>query len=73
MIFTVYLFRYSVTFFLVFLILAQNPKVDQINSFARVTQYFSSSSNTEVLLNNITWILILVFFGLTLFLAKIEI
>lgn len=73
MIFTVYLIRYSVIFFLVFLILVQNPKVDQSNSFTRVTQYFSSGSNTEMLLSNIIWILILVFFSLTLFLAKIEV
>ena len=69
----VYLVRYSIMLFLIFLILAQNPKVQQTNSFTRVTQYFSSSSNTEVLLNKITWIFILIFFGLTLFLAKIEI
>lgn len=73
MLFILQLVRYGAMVFLVFLILAQNPKVDGINTLAPTTRFFSNVRNTENLLENVTWFLILIFLISTTFLASTDI
>ena len=65
--------RYIVILVLLFLILVQNPRVDNINSLGRVNQSLSSTRNTEGLLHNITWLIVLVFLLFSIFLASLNI
>lgn len=65
--------RYIVILVLLFLILVQNPKTDNINSLGRVNQSLSGTRNTEGLLHNITWLAVLVFLLFSIFLASLNI
>lgn len=71
--FILQLVRYSAMIFLVFLVLAQNPKVDGVNTLTPTTRFFGNIRNTENLLENVTWFLVLVFLISTIFLASTDI
>lgn len=73
MLHTAQIIRYIMILILIFLILIQNPRVDSINSFGRVNQSFSSTRNTESLLHSMTWLVVLIFLLLSIFLVALNI
>ena len=73
MLHTAQIIRYIMILILIFLILIQNPRVDSINSFGLVNQSFSSTRNTESLLHSMTWLVVLIFLLLSIFLVALNI
>nr|YP_009296567.1 hypothetical protein Apop_017 [Apophlaea sinclairii]AOM65707.1 hypothetical protein Apop_017 [Apophlaea sinclairii] len=67
------LVRYSSMLLLILLIITQNPKGEGFSAFNPTINYLGSTRNTESLLSNITWGLVLIFLASTIFLASIDI
>lgn len=73
MLFVWQLIRYGSMLLLILLILAQNPKVNGMNTFVRTNRYLDNVRNTESLLNNVSWVLVLIFLVSTTLLASVDV
>ena len=72
MLHVIQIIRYIVILILTFLILIQNPRIDNINSLGRVNQSLNTTRNTESLLHNMTWLVVLIFLFCSIFLAALN-
>ena len=73
MLHTTQIIRYIIIATLIFLILIQNPRMDNINAFGRVNQALSGTRSTESLLHSITWLVVLIFLLSSIFLAALNV
>lgn len=72
MLHVIQIIRYIIILILTFLILIQNPRIDNINSLGRVNQSLNTTRNTESLLHNMTWLVVLIFLLFSIFLAALN-